>query len=91
MDRDKYKALCEYIGSEESRQSSKETRQLINKVRGGVDKVRKVTKSEMAGGVEVTADMDGGIYFSILTKKNGFESHVDAEIRKRGIESRLTS
>jgi len=91
MDRDKYKALCEYIGSEESRQSSKETRQLINKVRGGVDKVRKVTKSEMAGGVDVTADMDGGIYFSILTKKNGCECHVDAEIRKRGIKSRLTA
>ena len=91
MDKDKYKALCEYIGSEESRQSSKETRQLINKVKGGVDKLRKVTKSEMTGGVEVTADMDGGIYFFILTKKNGFESHVDAEIRKRGIESRFTS
>ena len=91
MDKDKYKALCEYIGSEESRQSSKETRQLINKVKGGVDKLRKVTKSEMTGGVEVTADMDGGIYFFILTKKNGFESHVDAEIRKRGIESRLSS
>ncbi len=57
MDGDKYKALIEYIGSEESRQSTKETKELINKVKGGVGKKRKVTKSEMIGGVDVTADI----------------------------------
>ena len=38
----------------------------------------------------MTADMDGGILFSILTKTNGHEPHVDAEIVQRGIESKLT-
>ena len=90
MDEVKRNELYAFIGSEQSRQSTKDKKELVNKVKTGAKKTRNVTKSEFVGGVEVTAEMDGGILFSILTKKNGHEEHVDAEIVERKIESKLS-
>ena len=85
MDEGAHQELFKYIGSDESRQSTKDTKHLIDKVKGGVGKVRKVTKSEHMGGADLTAEMDGAILFSILTKTNGHEPHVNAEIESRGM------
>lgn len=91
MDEGAHQELFKYIGSDESRQSTKDTKHLIDKVKGGVGKVRKVTKSEHMGGADLTAEMDGAILFSILTKTNGHEPHVNAEIESRGLESKFST
>eukprot|EP00985_Skeletonema_marinoi_P010359 scaffold4870_cov128-Skeletonema_marinoi.AAC.2 len=84
MDEVKRNELYAFIGSEQSRQSTKEKKELVNKVKTGVKKTRNVTKSEFVGGVEVTAEMDGGILFSILTVRAiDFLSALGARSRPR--------
>ena len=90
MNRDQKNELYTFLGSEECRQSTKDKKQLVKKIKTGAKKKRKVTKSESSSNVEVPPEMDGGIKFSILTKKNGFEPHVDAEIVERKIEYKLS-
>ena len=69
LGREQRNELYTFLQSDESRQSTKDKKKLVNKVKDATKKKRSITKSEAPSSVQLTPDMDGGILFSILTKK----------------------
>ena len=82
----KWKEFRSRLESKDEKSSSEENKKTLLDYQRALRKDLKQVQAEKPSGVDVQARVKDGILLRILTKKNGFEPHVNAEIRARNIE-----
>ena len=82
---ERYGQLVKYFDGDANRISRVDLEKRKDKYAKGVDKPRKVTKSEQSNcGIDVPAEMDGGLKVKDIQRK--YDEEIKAEIDCRGIE-----
>ena len=79
----KFNSLCDFITDDEKKVSRDDLERAKDRFAEGVEKVRKITKSELNPcGVDVTADMGGAVKMTALTNKVDRQILAEVSIRQ---------
>ena len=83
-DDEQYRQLVKYIDGDANKTSRVDLEKRKSKIAKGISKSRKITKSEQNNcGVDVPAEMDGGLKIKDIQRK--YDKALEAEINCRGI------